>query len=233
MNAALKLYDLAGAESDRRFSPYCWRIKMALAHKGLTVDTIAWRFTEKDVIAFSKQGRVPVLIDGVRWVNDSWAIAEYLEATYPERPSIFGGAAGKALARFHANWADSFLQPAMLKLVVLDIWQHADAKDRDYFRQSREERLGKTLEAAVADRDKAVLGFRDSLLPLRLTLKTQQFLGGDGALYADYAVFGGFQWCRCISDFKLLAPDDPIYAWRQRMLDLFDGLGGKAKGYPV
>ncbi len=26
----LKLYDLAGADPDRRFSPYCWRIKMAL-----------------------------------------------------------------------------------------------------------------------------------------------------------------------------------------------------------
>ena len=233
MSATLKLYDLAGAEADRRFSPYCWRVKLALAQKGLAVETIPWRFTEKDAIAFSKQGRVPVLIDGERWVNDSWAIAEYLETAYPDRPSIFGGPAGKALARFHANWADTFLQPAMVKFVVLDIWQHAAAKDRDYFRQSREERLGKTLEALVADRDKAVIAFRDSLQPLRLTLKTQRFLGGDAPLYADYAVLGSFQWCRCVSDFQLLASDDPIYAWRQRMLDLFDGLAGKAKGYPV
>jgi glutathione S-transferase len=233
MSAAVKLYDLAGAEADRRFSPYCWRVKMALAHKGLAAETVPWRFTEKDVIAFSKQGRVPVLVDGERWVNDSWAIADYLETAYPERPSLFGGAAGKALARFHANWADGFLQPSMLKLVVLDIWKHADPKDHDYFRKSREERFGKTLEAVVADRDKGVIPFRESLLPLRLTLKTQKFLGGEAPLYADYALLGSFQWCRCISDFKLLAPDDPIYSWRQRMLDLFDGLAGKAKGYPV
>ena len=32
---ALQLYDLAGAESERRFSPYCWRTKLALMHKGL------------------------------------------------------------------------------------------------------------------------------------------------------------------------------------------------------
>jgi Glutathione S-transferase, N-terminal domain len=32
---AIKLYDLAAAEDDRRFSPYCWRAKMALKHKGL------------------------------------------------------------------------------------------------------------------------------------------------------------------------------------------------------
>ncbi len=229
----LTLYDLAGAEADRRFSPYCWRAKMALAHKGLAVETIPWRFTEKDAIAFSNQGRVPVLVDGERWVNDSWAIAEYLDNAYPDRPSLFGGPAGKALMRFHANWSDGFLHPGMLKLVVLDIFNHLDPKDRDYFRKSREERLGKTLEEVVADRDQGVVAFRNGLLPLRLTLKVQKFLGGDQPLYADYAVFGGFQWCRCVSDFKLLAPDDPIYAWRQRMLELFNGLAGKAKGYPV
>ncbi len=229
----LKLYDLAGAEDDRRFSPYCWRIRLALAHKGLAVETVPWRFTEKDVIAFSNQGRVPVLVDGARWVNDSWAIADYLETAYPDRPSLFGGPSGKALSRFHASWADGFLQTAMLRFVVLDIWKHLHAKDQGYFRKSREERLGQTLEEASADREAKVKSFRDGLLPLRLVLKGQKFLGGETPLYADYAVFGGFQWCRCISDFQLLAADDPIYAWRQRMLDLYDGLAGRAKGYAV
>ena len=67
----IKLYDLAAAEDDRRFSPYCWRIKMALAHKGLAVETIPWRFTEKDVLAFSGSGTVPVIVDGGRAVADS------------------------------------------------------------------------------------------------------------------------------------------------------------------
>ena len=58
--------------------------KMALAHKKLAVETIPWRFTDKAAIAFSGQERVPVLIDGERWVNDSWAIADYLETTYPD-----------------------------------------------------------------------------------------------------------------------------------------------------
>ena len=74
-----QLYDLAGAEAERRFSPYCWRTKMALIHKGLPFDTIPWRFNEKSVIAFSGQGRVPVLSDGDQVVSDSWTIATYLE----------------------------------------------------------------------------------------------------------------------------------------------------------
>jgi glutathione S-transferase len=229
----LKMYDLAGAEADRRFSPYCWRVKLAAAHKGLAIETIPWRFTDKDVIAFSGQGLVPVVLDGEREVHDSWTIADYLEEKYSDRPSLFGGASGKALSLFHTNWANGFLQPAMMKFVVLDIWKHVDAKDKTYFRESREKRLGKTLEAAVANRDNEIAGFREGLLPLRLVLRTQPFLGGDKPLYADYAIFGSFQWCRCISDYKLLATDDPVYAWRDRMLALYDGLAGKAKGFPV
>src|SRR5258707_2367480 len=97
---SLKLYDLAGAESERRFSPYCWRAKLALAHKGLAAETIPWRFTDKDVIAFSEQGRGPVLVDGDPVVSDSWAIAVYLEATYSDRPSLFGGPSVKTVTRF-------------------------------------------------------------------------------------------------------------------------------------
>jgi hypothetical protein len=55
----IKLYDLAGAESDRRFSPYCWRIRLALEHKQQAVETLPWRFTEKEEIAFSGQWPYP------------------------------------------------------------------------------------------------------------------------------------------------------------------------------
>ena len=48
----------------------------------------------------------------------------------------------------------------------------------------------------MAGRDKAVEGFRKSLDPLRLTLKTQPYLGGEKPNYADYIVFGPFQWAR-------------------------------------
>ena len=32
------LYDLC-ADNDLRFSPFCWRVKLALAHKGLDYQT--------------------------------------------------------------------------------------------------------------------------------------------------------------------------------------------------
>lgn len=229
----LELYDLAGAEEDRRFSPYSWRARMALAHKGLPVKTIPWRFTEKDAIAPSGQGRVPVLVDGSRWIADSWTIANHLEDTYPDQPSLFGGPTGRALSRFYNNWADTVLLPGLARLAILDVFNHLHDKDKDYFRRTREERFGKSLESVVADRDQQAVAFRQSLTPLRQTLQAQPFLGGEQPLYADYIVFGCFQWVRCTSNFAVLASDDPVAAWRGRMLGLFDGLAGKAKGYPV
>jgi hypothetical protein len=34
-----------------------------------------------------------------------------------------------------------------------------------------------------------------------------------------------------ISDFRILADDDPVFAWFLRCGELFDGLGRKAPGY--
>jgi glutathione S-transferase len=66
---------------------------------------------------------------------------------------------------------------------------------------------------------------------MRATLDAQPFLGGEAPHYADYACFGGFQWARTTSRFTLLEDGDPVAQWRARMLGLFDGLAGKAKGY--
>ena len=228
---AITLYDLAGADADRRFSPFCWRAKMALAHKRLEVETRPWRFTEKDALPQPNQARVPVIIDGSRVVHDSTAIADYLEQRYPERPSLFGGATGKALTRFVQNWTETVLQPGLIGFVVLDIWRHSAPQDREYFRKSREQRFGTTLENVVKDREARLPAFRDSLAPLRRTVERQKFLAGDTPAYADYIVFGAFQWARAISDFELLAPDDPVASWRRRMLDLFGGLARKSPAY--
>ncbi|HTZ01495.1 MAG TPA: glutathione S-transferase family protein [Xanthobacteraceae bacterium] len=226
----LRLYDLAAAEPERRFSPYCWRSRLALAHKGLEVETIPWRFTEKAVIAPSGQGLVPVLVDGERWLSDSWTIANYLEDAYPDRPSLFGGAAARSLSRYYSTFADG-LVAAIFPFIALDIFDRIAAQDRDYFRTSREKRVGMTLEAFVADRTAKLPAFRAGLTPLRRVLTTQPYLGGDAPLYADYAMFGPFQWARCISPFALLEEDDPVRLWRDRLLDRFDGLARRSPAY--
>ena len=218
------MHDLAGADPALRFSPYCWRTRFALAHKGLPVETIPSRFTNKAAIAFSGQDRVPVIRDGDTVVADSWAIAEYLEDRYPT-PTLFGGATGRAHARFVNAWADTVMTSGIARLIVRDIFDVIDSKDRDYFRQSREARFGTTLEAVQDGRETRVPTFRESLQPVRLVLRRQEWLGGAAPSYADFIVGGTLMWPRCASRFAVLADDDPVSEWFGRVLDLFGGLG--------
>jgi glutathione S-transferase len=230
---SLKLFELVGTDEARPFSPFCWRTRMALAHKGLSAESIPWRFTEKDAIAPHNSEKVPVLIDHKTSVADSLTIANYLEDNYADRPSLFGGEGGRAMGRMLNWWGDIAVIGGIFPLIVADIPGHLKPVDAVYFRRTREARFGKPLEEVVAGRDKSVENFRRGLEPLRQTLKTQAYLGGAAPNYADYIVFGGFQWARVVSPFKLLAADDAVYAWRERLLDAFDGMARKSPGYPV
>jgi glutathione S-transferase len=222
------LHDLAAKDPDIRFSPYCWRTKFALAHKGLPVKTVPWRFGDKDVIAFSGQGRVPVMREGDQIVSDSWSIAEHLEDQY-SGPTLFGCPTGRGHARLINAWADATLMPAIARFIIRDLLDIIDPKDRAYFRSSREARFGISLEAVQADREDRLAAFRDLLTPIRLTLRAQQWLGGAAPSYADHIVAGTLMWPRCASRFALLATDDPVETWFDRMLGLYGGLGLQAK----
>jgi glutathione S-transferase len=224
------LYDLVGRD-DRRFSPHCWRTRMALAHKGLECEARPTRFAEIGKIGDGQVKTVPAIEDGERLIGDSWAIARYLEASYPERPSLFGGAGGEAVTRFVQNWCAAVLHAGLVGMIVLDIFEHLLPEDRVYFRSSREQRFGRALEEVQAGREARLEGFRNSLQPLRMTLKDTPFLGGAQPLYADYLVFGALQWARVISPFRILEADDPVYAWFGRCLDLHGGLGRRQAGY--
>jgi glutathione S-transferase len=226
--ANLTLYELAGADPDLRFSPHCWKSRMALAHKGLQVAGIPWRFIEKEKIAFSGQGLVPVLVHGEETISDSWHIALYLEEHFPDLPSLFGGRESISTTRFVNTWADTTLVAAIAKVILVDIYRCLDDKDRGYFRASREKRFGMSLEAAVADPSARLQELRSALQPLTQTLKRQDFIGGEAATYADYCVFGMFMWARACRPVDVLQPDDPIVVWRERLLDAFGGLARSA-----
>jgi glutathione S-transferase len=228
----IKLYDLAGAEDDRRLSPYCWRAKMALKHKGLEFETVPWRYSEKEALAFSGQGLVPVLVDGGTVVHDSWRIALYLDEAYPSRPGLMDGAEARALCEFFNHWSRG-VSLALFKVVILDILPLLREADRAYFRETREKRFGMTLEQFAAEPKQKLAELRGALEPLRPGLAQNRFVSGHGQGYADYILFGTLQWARSASPIRLLEPDDPVFAWRERMLDLWDGYARAAKGYPV
>jgi glutathione S-transferase len=227
---AILLYDLCAADPAIRFSPHCWKIKMALAHKGLAFETRPTPFTAVPEIGGGFSKTVPVLEDGGRLIRESFEIAAYLDEAYPDRPTLFGGDSGKAHAKFIESWAITEVHPLLLTLIILDIHGRLDAANQAYFRDSREKRFGRSLEDLQAGREGRVEAFREKLAPMRLMLKRQDFIGGDGPLFADYILFGALQWARVASPFQVLADDDPVAAWFGRCLALHDGL---AAGMPA
>lgn len=212
---AIVLYELCGAD-DLRFSPYCWRTRLALAQKGLDYTTEPVRFTDKPKIAFSGQGRVPVIDDGGKVVFDSWTIAEHLEDAYPDRPTLFPGARGRQYAKMTQDWMNA-LHPEIVRSIIFDIYSRLDPADHVYFRESREKLLGGKLEDIQAGREQSREHFRDGFASMRAHLMDQPFVSGAAPAYADFIVFGSLKWADLCSDFKLFAADDPISTWYARV----------------
>ena len=224
----MKFYDLSGADN-KRFSPFGWRVRMSLAHLGMEENTEVElvTFSQKDKLEFSGQKLVPVLCDNNAIISDSWRIAEYLETNYTDQPTLFSSPTNKANEKFVSSWVDSQIHPLIAKCVVKDILDVIDPNDREYFRRSREERFGMPIDEIVANREETRALLKRTLFPVRKVLELNPFLGGTSASFADYSLFGAIMWARITSSFDILEDHDPIIDWRERMLDLYNGLARK------
>ncbi|MCX8569446.1 glutathione S-transferase family protein [Aminobacter sp. MET-1] len=218
-------YDLVGSDAARPFSPHCWKVAMALEHKGLDYRAVLKRLVEVPEIEGGVSKTIPVIRDGDKVIPDSFAIALYLEEAYPEQPSLFEGPGGMAHARFIERWSQLTLHPYISVAALTALHAMQDDENAAYFRKSREARFGRPLEEVTASRDASLSGFRASLEPLRSMLSYQPWIGGEQPLFADYIVFGALQWARIATPYQLLEAADPVAEWFERCLDLHGGKG--------
>jgi glutathione S-transferase len=225
---AILLYDLCGSDTALRFSPYCWRAKMALAHKGLDVTTIPTLYSGIAEVENGASKALPVLKDGDRVVPDSFAIALYLDEAYPDRPALFGDEATVAAYRLIEGWANTALGPIVMRMIVKDIHDALNEADQAYFRKTREARFGRALEEHQSGVDANADALSVALQPARHALADSDWLGGTSPRYADYILFGSLQWLRAIAGALPLTPDDAVTGWFERCLDLHGGLGRAA-----
>ena len=86
-NNTIKLYDLALA-SGVTLSPFVWRTKLALLHKGFEIDDVPTTYMGIKKILDGTYRRLPVLDDNGTIVPDSLFIADYLDEKYPERRDL-------------------------------------------------------------------------------------------------------------------------------------------------
>lgn len=224
-----KLVEVGGADPEFRPSPYCWRTRMALAHKRLAFEPVPWDVMDKAAIAASGGITAPVLVEGDMWLRDSWDIAIYLDEAYPEH-ALFDSAGDRAKARFLDHWITGTVHPVIFDAVAIDQMPVFTPVCRDFYRERTKRKFGKSLEELCGDPKAAVDRLDGLLQPLQDTLSDRDYLGGETPSYGDYIVFGAFQWARVASTRSLYGPDGPLGRWFARVLNAFDGF---AKAQPA
>jgi glutathione S-transferase len=220
----LRLYELALLDG-RSASPFVWRIRYALAHKGIAYETVYLGFTEIPSIFGGKFKTVPILEHGETVLNESWDIAEYLDRAFPDKPLLFNTPAEHSLVRFMDTWFMNEVMRKMFRVYIKDVHDAARPQDQPYFRESREKNMkGKTLESFTADRAAYLPAIRTALAPLRLHLLKYPFLGGSMPNFADYIALGGFYWAASAGTLPLLERYDSLRDWLTRGFDLYGGI---------
>jgi len=226
------LHELA-LSGDVRPSPYCWRVRYALAHKGLDYDVSTTSFAGIPKLADGKQKTVPVVehkSNGQsRVVGDSWDISLDLEKNFPDTPSLFGDAQGRSYAFFIQNWSLAMLHKPLMKAIILDISDRVLPDEQENFRSVREKRLGVTLEQiAASPLEERIAAVRQALEPARAVLREQPSLCGEAPMHADYILAGQLHWPRNVTSARILESDDPIVPWFERMLSLYDRIAAES-----
>jgi glutathione S-transferase len=198
----VRLYELV-LENGRSASPFVWRIRYALAHKGVPCETVPVGFTEVSRIMGGRFKTVPVIEHGDTAMAESWDIAEYLDRTFPSAPAFDVHNAARPEDRAY------------------------------FRRSREEYLKGVTLEEFTADRVSRLPMLRDALAPLRAHLSRYDFLGGSAPNYADYVALGAFHWVASVSTLPLLANNDTLRPWIERGFDLYGGLGRDPRMKPL
>ncbi|KQX19721.1 hypothetical protein ASD39_17375 [Sphingomonas sp. Root50] len=163
----------------------------------------------------------PIIDFGDRQMNESLAIADHLDAAYPDRPAIFACAAERAMVGFFDRWLLQLILTHVLPIYMLDAHDGSTLKDRSYYRQSREAFFGRTMEAIVADRDERLPELRRAFDPVRETIAGQAFLGGQEPNFADMCLLGLFIFIGTIATLPPLVADDPLIGYVERGLAAF------------
>jgi glutathione S-transferase len=86
---------------DAERCPYCVRVRIVLAEKGIEWETVAVDLDDRPAWIYEKNplGRVPVIEEDGLVLAESTVIMQYLEERYPEPPLWPEDAAERALAR--------------------------------------------------------------------------------------------------------------------------------------
>lgn len=161
--------------------PFSRKIRLIMAEKKLDFDLESEKFWEKreDFLHLNPAGQVPVFIDlNGTIIADSYAIAEYLEETYPDRQFIGNTPVIRAEVRRLVAWFDDkFSREVSLPLLF-------EKTLRRYLKNA-----GPTNSTAIRNA-KAIIHFH--LQYISWLVDRRNWLAGDDLSLADFAAAAHF-----------------------------------------
>ncbi|KJA29516.1 hypothetical protein HYPSUDRAFT_33009 [Hypholoma sublateritium FD-334 SS-4] len=164
------LYDLSSALPQKAFTPNTWKTRLCLNYKGLPYKTEWIEFPDIKTDVYDKLGVtpaskadgspawvLPVIHDTATGVSvaESFAIAEYLEKTYPSTPSLFPHGTIVFQELFNGAVPASALEP-LGRFFVPEVYRVVNPASKEFIRRTREAAFGKALEDIAPTGDEAV-----------------------------------------------------------------------------
>jgi len=223
----LQLHELAAEDTAIKFSPFVWRARMALLHKGLDFESVVWQFKDRDK---TEHKMVPAIYDEGKMISDSWEIAKYLDEKYPDRPTLINGSQGEAHCQLVNAIVNTQVFGACAAMALYPVSRILDDESAGYFIPAREAKFGKKLsDLNNPDQEAAKASLAKMLTCFELTLKTSDYIGGDTPTYADYILFGPLKWIDVVA-YRPVDETSNTGKWFDRISSLY---GGNAANAPT
>lgn len=221
----IQFYELAAKNTEIKFGPFAWRTRMALLHKGLDFESIAWQFRDR---TSTKHKTAPTIYDDGKMVSDSWEIAKYLDEQYPDKPTLMKGAEGEAHAQLVSAICNNHIFATCASMAIYPVSQIIDDESAAYFIETREAKFGmKLTDINADDAEAAKAKLAKNLAVFEATLGQSEFLGGDKPTYADYMLFGVLKWVDVVA-YRPVEENSKVAEWFDCLSQLYDGNAAKA-----
>lgn len=179
----LLLYERAGVNGVCP-SPSCWRVRVALAKKGLPHATKQMRFGEVDELEAETGSRtVPVLVVDGKPIVGSDEIAAQLDLM------ISGAKLRDPNADALLFGVESDLSNRILPLVARDMLPKLDASDQAYYQASREVKLEHDFDEIETKRGALQLDLAFAVGRLEKDLGGRKTFGANGPNWADIVIY--------------------------------------------
>ncbi|KAI9347026.1 hypothetical protein BDR26DRAFT_931795 [Obelidium mucronatum] len=254
----LKLYELVfdatGADRHYYGGPNGWKIHLALLQKQIPFEIVEVTHHDVHTSLSAKLGRKAtspaIELDDGTIICDSYRIAEFLEETYPNQPSLFSGSKTNEQAEVKIGKTYSFMMDkglgdsdsewAVWLELSLDGMQSrvVEGPNRDYFLSDQKwGKDGFKQMSKKRENEDLVRRAKNSVMPLVASLKERpgEFLQGQEPGFVDFVVFGRYAMCRnnCPELSKQVWEDHAVELeqWVQRLVDKFPSIQKHLRPY--